>query len=778
MPTRSIPCFLLLFFPIFLFAQQTVRGTILDKDSGAPVSFATIQLQDSSMTIGAVSDLDGKFRIDHVPIGKQNFLVSNIGYEPGILTNIEVTAGKEVVLNVELQESFQQLAEVVITARKEKGQALNDFATLSARSLNIEEANRYAATLGDPARQALNFAGVAGSGDDLMNEIVVRGNSPRGLLWRLEGMEIPNPNHFATLGSSGGAVSMLSSNVLATSDFYTGAFPGEFGNATSGVFDLKFRKGNNEKYETRFGAGFLGLELASEGPINKKAGSSYLVNYRYSTLGVLNNLGIKIAGDILPVYQDISFNFNVPTKNLGLINIYGIGGNNNYKFEDNEEAESFSSTEEERANLGILGLKHVYFLSNQTYIRSNINYSTQNSTFTESESNATFQYKYIEKGTLPSLRFSSLINHKFNARHTAQAGIIWSNLRQKIKSEEESDGVKTIFQDFNGQTNQIQSYLQWKWRLTEKLTLNSGLHYLYYQFTNKQALEPRAGLRWQYAKNRSLNIGAGLHSRVENLFVYALKNESEFGDLIQPNTNLDLNKAAHFVLGHDWSLNDHTRLKIEVYYQYLYNIPADSTIGFSAINAQNVFSFVDLNNLSNTGKGRNYGVEFTLERFLHNNFYYLSTLSLYQSEFSFDGKNHFSTRYNNNYVFNLLFGKEFLVGKKKENAFGLNLKATVSGGQRFTGLNEEATLATGELIYSSTPFNSQVMTYYRIDMGINYKFNLKKTTQRISLNVQNITNRLNEFEPDFELSPFGNEIQRLVNTQNGIIPVLKYSIDF
>ena len=172
-------------------------------------------------------------------------------------------------------ESLHKLDEVTIKASSNRTRPLNEFASISARSFSVEETRRYAASVADPARMVMNFPGVTNSGDD--NSIVVRGNSPKGVLWRLEGIEIPNPNHFSALGSSGGSISMLNANVLGNSDFYTGAFVPEIGNALSGAFDLNFRNGNTERYEHTVQVGVLGVELATEGPFKKGGKASYLV---------------------------------------------------------------------------------------------------------------------------------------------------------------------------------------------------------------------------------------------------------------------------------------------------------------------------------------------------------------------------------------------------------------------------------------------------------------------------------------------------------------------
>ncbi|MBK9014232.1 MAG: carboxypeptidase-like regulatory domain-containing protein [Saprospiraceae bacterium] len=321
---------------ICVFSQeptQTIRGTVTDKESNITLIGAEVAVLSIDPVVGDVTDSDGHFKIGKIPVGRHTIQVSYLGYEPMTVPNLLVTAGKELVLNLELVESAVQLEVATVIAKHDKAEALNEMATVSARSFSVEETSRYAGSFYDPARMATNYAGVAvGSSDDLSNEIVVRGNSPSGILWRLEGVEIPNPNHFGSMGGSGGGISMLSSSTLSNSDFYTGAFPSEFGNALSGVFDLNLRNGNNEKREYAIMFGALGLEGAAEGPFRKGGQGSYLINYRYATLGLLAAAGINIAGDVTPKYSDVSFKMNMPTQKAGTFAIFGLAGQNSVQF--------------------------------------------------------------------------------------------------------------------------------------------------------------------------------------------------------------------------------------------------------------------------------------------------------------------------------------------------------------------------------------------------------------------------------------------------------------
>ena len=206
---------------------QNVRGSIVDKDSKTPLPGANIVISTLDPVKGTATDPNGHFKIEKIPVGRHSIKISYVGYEPIIMQNIELSSGKELILNLELQESVM-MEEVVIEAEGEKEKSINKMATVSARTFSIEETQRYAGSLNDVARMAQNFAGVQGA-DDSRNDIVIRGNSPTGVLFRLDGVDIPNPNHFALMGTTGGPVSLLNNNVLDNSDFMTGAFPAEYG---------------------------------------------------------------------------------------------------------------------------------------------------------------------------------------------------------------------------------------------------------------------------------------------------------------------------------------------------------------------------------------------------------------------------------------------------------------------------------------------------------------------------------------------------------------------
>ena len=771
---------------------QNIRGTILDKDAQIPLIGATVSITTVEPLLGTTTDLDGNFRIENVPIGRHNILIEYLGYEPIFVNNILLKTGKELVLTLEMLESAEQLEEVVVSAAAQfdKTKPLNEMATVSARSFSVEETGRYAAAFFDPARMAQNYAGVSigGAGDDLFNEVIVRGNSPAGVLWRLEGIQIPNPNHFGGVGGSGGAISMLSSSTLANSDFYTGAFPTEFGNSLSSVFDLKLRNGNNEKREYAFMFGALGIEAAMEGPFSPKSKASYLLNYRYSTLGALQAIGLSPTGDVLPVYQDISFKINVPTK-VGVFGLFGLGGNNiasftpvpdSTKWEDPEDdSEGF----EEDNLMGVVGASHKVILDKKSWLRTVAIVAREEAFATEYELDPFQDYKEIpddeNKAVSNQFRISSTYSRKINARNTIQIGGIASQMDYNFYFEEYNDELQRLERLFDnkGDSYLLQGFGHLKHRFNEDVTLNAGLHYTQLTLNDAFAIEPRAAVSYQVSPKHRLSIAAGLHSKHEHLGFYLFEGTLPDGTEIASRAGLGLTKSFHGVLGYDLVFNPKLRLKAEAYYQYLYDVPVEknSETGESIINASDIWDVISFKEATNNGTGQNIGIDLTLEKFFSDNYYFLVTGSLYDSKYTDDLGKTYNTRFNANYQLNTLGGIEIPVGKNKKNILGFNGKAVASGGNRFTPVDFVASKAAGEDIrFTDRRFEDRNSMYWRLDIGVSYKINRKRLTHSIMLDIQNVTNRENAWAEFY--NPNSGQIEKITNT--GLFPNFNYRVEF
>ncbi|HNI55411.1 MAG TPA: TonB-dependent receptor, partial [Chitinophagales bacterium] len=377
---------------------QTIRGQVTDNQSKATLPGVNIMVLNSDPILGTTSDLDGYFAIEQVPIGRVSIQATFIGYEPFIVNNLELTSGKELMLNFSMSEQVITMNEVVVRAKDDKMETNNEMTTVSARQFTIEESMRYAGARNDVSRMAQNFAGVRGS-NDAVNDIVIRGNSPVGVLWRLEGIDIPNPNHFGDLGSTGGPVSMLNNNILANSDFLTGAFPAEYGNGISGVFDLKMRNGNYKKHEFLGQVGLNGFEFGAEGPLSKDSKSSYLMNYRYSTLGLMSAIGINFGtGTAIPYYQDITFRVNMPTKKAGTFALFGLGGVSSIDLISSSTEDSVDNLYNndldiyDKSKIGMVGFTHQYLINDKSYTRFTLSASSiENTDIIDSISSENFE---------------------------------------------------------------------------------------------------------------------------------------------------------------------------------------------------------------------------------------------------------------------------------------------------------------------------------------------------------------------------------------------------
>jgi ethanolamine utilization microcompartment shell protein EutS len=761
---------------------QTIRGVILDKNIQTPIVGATVVLVGSSPLKGTITDNEGGFQLTQVSIGRQTVKITYMGYKEMTMSNVVVNAGKELVLNVGLEEDITQLSEITIKPTVEKDKPLNDMATVSARTFSVEETQRYAAAINDPARMATAYAGVIAA-DDGGNNIVIRGNSPNGLLWRMEGIDIPNPNHFSSLGAAGGGVSILSAQVLTNSDFMTGAFPAEYGNALSGVFDLKLRKGNNQKREYTAQAGLLGLDVAAEGPFSKNYKGSYLINYRYSTLELLTKLGLPL-GDFAQRFQDVSYNISLPTNKWGKFTLFGFGGLSSSIGEAQADSTLWKTNGDKRfdenfkSNTGAWGATHAANLNKKAFLKTVVLYSVYQNGFHQQRYNNAYAFepRYNEDYSLRKLTVSSTLNYKFNTRLALRAGAIWSRQSYDFFRESWNSDLKKMqrFIASDGQTGTLQAYAQVNYKLSEKLTANLGVHSLALLLNNSRSIEPRASLKWEVATGQSLAIGYGIHSQIHPLALYFYSNQLPDTGNSYPNRNLDFTKAQHLVLSYDRLLNEHTRLKLETYYQSLYNVPlsADKRNAFSLINATDGFL---PERLVNNGKGRNYGAELTLERFLHNNFYYLMSGSIFKSEYTGSDQTWRSTRFDAGAAGNLLVGKEWLMGHSRNNVLGVNLKTTFVGGFKTTPINPEASRSKGETVWVESKTNEQTLdAYFRSDVRISWKRNRNGFTGTLSLDIQNVTNRKNVYIHYYD----ANAGKIRTAYQLPLIPVLNYRIEF
>ncbi len=775
-------------------STQSLRGIVRDAETQKPIPGTNITVLDHD-GMGTMADDRGEFKLHDLPVGRYDIRASFLGYKASIKHNVLIQSGKELYLEFELVPMVEQLDEVVIKAYYNKNKPINKMASVSARSFNKEETERYAGALGDPSRMAQNFAGVISAGDQ-RNDIIIRGNSPTGLLWRLDGVPIPNPNHFGAMGSTGGPVSMLNNNLLTNSDFFTGAFPAEYGDAISGVFDLNMRHGNNTTRQHVFQVGFNGFELGTEGPFSKKGRSTYLLNYRYSTLGVMDALGIDVAGGGVPQYQDLSFKVHFPTKKTGTFSFTGIGGTSHIVFEqdadnDNTYGNTAGVNTRNGSDMGTVLANHLYFINENTRIKTHVSASAyQVQTTVDSLKYADDNQSEIEKEILyfkeqnREYRWhtGTKLTSKINNRNVIETGL---NVETTLVNYLDSalSHIDTIggspFYTYNINTdvegdylNLLQIYAQWKHKFSDQLTLYSGLHGQYLEYNGSHAIEPRTNLSYELAPQHTLSAGYGLHSMMQPGITYFTQNYIDSTNTyVFSNKNLDFTKSHHAVLAYDFVITPDLRFKAETYYQYLYDIPVRSV--FSNVNFGAGFNFPRIDSLKNEGLGRNYGIEFTLEKFLSKSYYFLITASLFESEFKNPDGQWRNTAFNNQYVINTLGGIELPLNDKTFVNF--NVKTVLAGGNPLMSIDEDASEANNYTVYDyASAYVKRGPCYFRLDGRISLKLNGKKVSQEWALDVQNITNHKNVFNQTYDQS--NGEV--VYNYQQGFFPMFLYRLNF
>jgi hypothetical protein len=691
-----------------------------------------------------------------------------------------VSSAKELIVPVTLRESIVKMDELVIRADQNNGEILNELAIVSARSFSVEETKRYAGSFNDPARMVSSYAGVmtAPEGD---NYIAVRGNSPKGNQWRLEGVDIPNPNHFSSEGATGGPINALNSAMLANSDFFTGAFPAEYGNAFSGIFDMYLRNGNNHQREYSFSIGVIGTDMTLEGPFRTGGDASYLVNYRYSTLGLLENLNI-VNFDGVPKYQDLSFKVNLPTKKGGRFSIFGLGGLSELKHElpAEENKEKIISTFNTKSDLGVIGISHLLPLSKQTFIETKLSANENGNIYDEYELNDTDEIFMTGRDNMRkyALKARSVLSSKLNSRHFLSGGIEYTHYLYDYFTEyyQKDQDRMVIEQDEAGDSGLLQLFGNWKYRVYENLTFVGGFHYLINRLNGSESLEPRLGLKWQFTPSQSLNAGFGVHSQMESLPVYLVKQENQNGSISVPNRNLRFAKARHYIIGYENRFTPNLILKMEAYYQDLYDIPVenDPESSFSLLN--NV-GWYTTRSLVNQGTGQNYGLELTLERYFADTYYFLLTTSLYEAKYkSMDGISR-DNRFNGNYVGNFLIGKEFIFDNKpgRTKILSLNAKLTLIGARRFSPILLDESREKGyTVVDESKAFTLRGDDIFIANLGISYRINRKKTSQEFKIDIQNLTNNNGMVDRYYDSAT--DEIEYI--HQLPILPVLLYTIEF
>ncbi len=781
---------------LFLFYQsataqelkQTIRGTITDKFTKAPISNVQVSVKETK-NINSISNNSGEFSLQ-LPIGRHTIICIKEGLQTVSFSDIILNSSKQVILNIEMEERIKsKLQGITVKGAKAKDKAINEMSLISTRQLSVDEANRYAGSLGDPARMAQNFAGVQSNGDR-RNDIIIRGNSPLGVSWRAEGIEIPNPNHFSGIGTTGGAISILNNNNLSNSDFITGAFAPQYGNALAGVFDLKLKNGNNQKHEQLLQFGMNGLELGAEGPLSIKNKSSYIINARYSTLQLFDALKINLGSNAQANYRDITFKIHLPTSKFGSFDIWNVAGYNitasyskNYDTTGkklNPRPKGFDTYFDNW--MSATGFNHQYNFNSSTLGKFTFAYTTAgNATHVDSlYNNESQKFNWLDRVYKDHrYNFNYQINKKWSSQQQTQLGVYYSYLNLNINDSIWWNTFKVYVPllSYSGKTNLIRGFIQHQWKPNDNLTITGGLHALYFGLNGSKAIEPRFAAKWNINQNISLSAGYGSHHQLQPFTTY-FYNRTGANSLKDSLTNLNLGLigSQHFVTGIDILPWKNYRIKLELYYQKITGAGVESKpSSYSTLNEGAFYYMIPKPYCTNNGKGYNIGSELTIEKFFGNHFYFLVTASIYDSRYLASDNIWRKTAFNGSWTYTSLGGYEWTI--HKNNKLSANLKIAALGGRLHSPVDIAQSILYGETRLDESSANALTLrypNYFRPDIKISYRMNHKKISHEFGVNIDNFINYQNV--QSIEYDKVRNNIG--YSYQNGLFPVVQYRVEF
>lgn len=765
---------------------QTLRGTVFDANTLEPLIGAEVVVQGTEPLLGTTTDENGNFELQGVPVGRQVVECKYIGYQPYLRDNLQITSSREYVLEIAMKEGVD-LAEVVVSAY-ERNEAVNELFVASIRRIDPEALQYHAATANDPGRLVMSFPGVQPSRDS-RSDIVIRGNSSAGVLWRLEGIDIPNPNHFARRGSSGGGITIFSASLLGSSDFSVGAFPAEYGNAFAGVFDMRFRNGNMYQREHTFRAGLLGLDLATEGPI-KEGKSSYLMNFRYSTLGILNAAGLYLVGPRTDNnFQDFSFKIHHKGKKSQL-SFWGIGGNSRELFRTNDMPwTTYSDYTAYRftTQMAVIGANWKHLIDDKSYLQVSAGLMGQNITVQDDTLSPMLQAFAVNKEEFITQQATvhAFYKRTFSPRWNLKLGAIGTAMAYQMRHERWDD-ERLVYQTILDASSspeqrppgegalptQIQSYLQFSFRPAPRLVFNAGGHLLHTNIgEGRSALEPRLALRYELSRRNSISLSYGIHHRMPTLGNYFVYADGSF-----PNLDLDLIRASHTVLAFNQLLGETLNLSVEAYWQQLSQVPMGISADRIYWSLNDVQGFAE-EALVSEGTGRNIGIDVFLEKFFDQGTFFILSTSVFSSTFQVPGdERRYNTQYNSRFSLNFTGGKTWMLNNNTFLEGGF--RVLFNAGTPITPLAEGFDSQDGAdpILDGLRPFEERTVPYVRPDLRIALRKNKEKTSYWLALDIQNLINRRNEDAIDYE---FNRELGVWGHRpQSGLTPLITFQLDF
>jgi hypothetical protein len=661
-----------------------------------------------------------------------------------------------------MKESLTVLDEIVITPDT------RSYRQISRMQINPAELSHIPGHAGDPVRMLTAMPGISNTGDE-RNDLVVRGNSAIGVLWRIEGVEVFNPNHYTLSGVNGGAISLLNKDVLGVSSFYSGAFPAEFGNVFSGVFDANFREGNPNKYEFSADVNNLDLSVVAEGPIPvKNRKSSFVAGFRQSTIPVFDIINKKYR-ELLgatPVFTDFSFKLTSRNKSGAKTVFWGMAGKSVLDLPANTGS-NIGAQEILAKTVNISsGLSHQFFIGKNVNIKATLGASylnTDNGIYSD-----WYNHQLIDKSKSISMGITSDI--KLNKKNVLKEEI---NIRFMALNLKENTLVQSNSNAYTIQKNvgTLNAFTEWSHNFGSRLSMTSGIHYFMFSLNKHYRIEPRISALYSLKKH-NFEIAVGEYSRQNPIPLYLAKATDDEREFF-PNQNLDFIKSRQAVFSFSGELVGNINFKTELYYQqhydvaiakqsyYTYDDEEQLYLFSSALNLSYYTEDIDQTNIAydNTGKGYSKGIEGMIYFDDIRGFSMNISGSLSESKY-YCRKGWYNTLFNNSFSFKAFAGKKFNLNNKV--ILRTDIAMNWLGGRRYTPVDCDLSYTNYYYYYDDIVYNTQNYVirdysryfekrypdYFRLDFKTSLIINLKSTTHIFSVDIRNLTDRKNIYHHD------------------------------
>ena len=723
-------------------AQPThrIKGTVIDKASRQPLEFINVLVL--GLGRGGVTDAEGHFNIGEVPPGIYRLQASAVGYKT-ILTPEYIVSTKDLTIQIETEENLTELEGVTVTASPFRR---DPESPVGLRIIGLQEIEKSPGANRDISRLVQSYPGVAFSPAGYRNDLIVRGGSPSENRFYLDGVEIPNINHFSTQGASGGPVGIINADLIREVNFYTGAFPTDRGNAMSSVLDFKLRDGDMERNSLKATLGASEVSLASNGHIGKK--TSYLVSVRQSYLQFLfDMLGLPF----LPTFTDAQFKLKTRFNANNELTILGLGGIDNMKLNtklDGEKAEYILSylpkIQQETFTLGAV-YRHYAGIHVQSVVVSHSYLNNRNTKYLNNDEssadNLSLKLRSVEQET------------KFRIENTSTFGNWKINFGANL---DYSQYTNTTFQRVyidEGRTFDYHTYLgMWRWGIfgtinyattDERFTASLGVRTDANNFSSGMKgmgdqLSPRLSLSYRLTDGLYLSGNAGLY--------YQLPPYTGLG--FKDNNGAWVNKYLRYMsvsqesLGLSWHPGNTFELSAEGFYKQYDKIPFSIADGIPLACKGNDYGVIGNEALSSTAQGRAYGIEILMKWLIAKKLNLASSFTLFKSEYRNNKQSEYiASAWDNRYIFNMSGTYNF------PHNWSLGMKISCIGGAPYTPYDvEKSSLVTawnaqGRPYYDYTKYNTgRLPAFGQLDVRVDKTFYLKRCMLGFYIDLQNVTN--------------------------------------